>query len=276
MFTTAIIGFREFLEAFLIVGIFLGVSQKLVLKKEMEIGLAAVVGLVFALCFNIGVFFLGAHTRSLVTQQNIDAIESYLQIFSGLFLVYVIFSLHKRISQNKKEALAKVQQNIKKDMFDASLFFTIIFLIFREGFEIALFSASITLFSIFIQNVIGLLLGFAGAAVIGYLTYFAYTKFSIEKIYKVTEYIVILLGASLFQTGITKFINTYFTFSLSNVGSFHLQFLPGEDSFGGTLLQSFFGVDTGFSVARLLIMLLYIGVVFVIFLQKKNILTGVK
>ena len=271
MFTTAVIGFREFLEAFLIVGIFLGVSQNLALKKEMEIGLAAVIGLALALLLNIGVFFLGAHTQSMITEKNADAIESYLQIFSGLFLVYVVFSLHKRMNHNKKESLAKVHQNIKKDMFDVSLFFTIIFLIVREGFEIALFSSSITLFSVFIQNVSGLLLGFAGATIIGILTFFAYTKFSIGKIYKVTEYMIILLGASLFQIGVTKFLSTYFTFSLSNLGSFHLSFLPGEDSFVGTLLQSFFGVDNRFSAARLAIMVFYIAVMYLLFLNKRKI-----
>ena len=41
MFTTAIIAFREFLEAFLIVGVFLGISKKLNLNKEREIAFAS-------------------------------------------------------------------------------------------------------------------------------------------------------------------------------------------------------------------------------------------
>src|SRR5258708_21186279 len=114
MFTTVVIGFREFFEAFLIVGIFLGISRKLILKKELEIGLATFVGMFLSLLFNIGVFFLGAHTRSMVTEHNADAIESYLQIFSGLFLVYVVFSLHQQMNRNKKESLTKVHHNIKK------------------------------------------------------------------------------------------------------------------------------------------------------------------
>ncbi len=271
MFTTAVIGFREFLEAFLIVGIFLGVSQKLALKKEMEIGLATIIGMVLALLLNIFVFFLGEHTRSLVTVQNADAIESYLQIFSGLFLVYVVFSLHQRMNQNRKEMLTKAKENIKKEIFDISLFLLIIFMVVREGFEVALFSASISLFALFIQNIIGLFIGFAGAAVIGCLTYFAYTKFSIAKIYKATEYMIVLLGASLFQTGLTKFLSTHFTFSLSNLGSFHMNFLPGEDSFIGTLLQGFFGLDNDFSAARFMIMLFYIVVIYALFFHKRNI-----
>jgi len=275
MFTTAVIGFREFLEAFLIVGIFLGVSKKLNLKKEVEIGLAAAVGLLLALLLNIGVFFLGAHTRSLVTEHNADVIESYLQIFSGLFLVYVVFSLHQQMNKNKKESLAKVHQNIKKEIFDITLFFTIIFLILREGFEIALFSASISLFSLFVQNIIGLLLGFAVAAAIGLLTYVAYTKFSIGKIYKVTEYMIVILGAALFQTGVTNFLSTYNMFSLSDLGSFHLQFLPNEDSFFGSLLQGFFGVDSHFSFARLMVMLVYFSIIYILFLHKGNIVQKV-
>jgi FTR1 family protein len=271
MFTTAIIALREFLEAFLIVGIFLGVSRKLVLKKEFEIGIAAVIGMALSILLNIGVFFLGAHTRSMITEHNADVIESYLQIFSGLFLVYVVFSLHSRMNQNRKEMLAKAKENIKKEIFDISLFLLIIFLVVREGFEIALFSASITLFDLFIQNLIGLLIGFAGAAIIGSLTFFAYTKFPVSKVYKATEYLIVLLGASLFQTGITKFLDTHFTIMLSNMGSFHFSFLPSEDTFVGTFLQGFLGIDSEFSAVRLALMVLYISVVYFIFLHKRTV-----
>ena len=102
--------------------------------------------------------------------------------------------------------------------------------------------------------------------------HFAYTKFSIGKVYKTTEYMIVLLGASLFQTGVTNFFVTHFTFSLSNFGSFHLSFLPNEDSFIGTLLQSFLGIDSSFSLARLALMMLYIGIMYIIVFNKNNIL----
>lgn len=51
MITTAVISFREFLEAFLIVGVFLGISKKLNLKKEFEIGF------ILASMFGILMFF---------------------------------------------------------------------------------------------------------------------------------------------------------------------------------------------------------------------------
>jgi len=94
MITTAVISFREFLEVFLIVGVFLGISRKLNLKKEFEIGLAAVIGICFSLLLATGTYFFGNQVRGILTEKNAELLESYLMIFSGLFLAYVIFSLH--------------------------------------------------------------------------------------------------------------------------------------------------------------------------------------
>lgn len=57
MDTTAIITFREFLEAFLIIGVFLGMSKKLHLKKEIEITLAAGIGFAISISLAIVTYF---------------------------------------------------------------------------------------------------------------------------------------------------------------------------------------------------------------------------
>src|SRR3972149_4871345 len=97
MLATGLIAFREFLEAFLIVGVFLGISKKLKLKREVEIGLAAVVGIVVSLLMAIATYAFGDQARGILTEKNAELLESYLMIFSGFFLAYVIFSLHNMI-----------------------------------------------------------------------------------------------------------------------------------------------------------------------------------
>lgn len=271
MFTTAVIAFREFLEAFLIVGVFLGISKKLNLKIEKEIGFATATGLLLSLLLNIGVYAVGDHTRKFLTEKNADSIESYLMIFSGFFIAYVVFSLHKRMNPNRKEKLSQTNERLKTSVFDISLFLTIVFLVVREGFEIAFFTASISLFSVFMQNFLGLLIGFASASVIGILTFFAYIKFPIKWLFKATEVMIVLLGASLVQTGITKFLETHFNIYLSNMLSFHFQFLPNEDNFVGNLLQGFLGIDQGYSAARLIISMSYITAIYMLFYIQKKI-----
>jgi len=270
MITTAVISFREFLEAFLIIGVFLGISRKLGLKKELEIGLAAVIGIIFSLLLATGTYLFGNQVRGVLTEKNAELLESYLMIFSGLFLAYVIFSLHNVLRHSRAGTLIKAQQKLQENAFDISLFFTIVFLVIREGFEIALFTASTSLFFVFIQNFIGLMLGFVSASVLGIMTFFAYIKFSIGKVFKISEYMIIILGASLVQNGVTKLLKHGFNIDLSRILSFPLNFLPDKSSLIGHMMKSFIGLDREFSLAKLAIMAGYILIIYLIFLKKNN------
>ena len=270
MITTAVISFREFLEAFLIIGVFLGISRKLHLKKELEIGLAAVIGIIFSLLLATGTYLFGNQVRGVLTEKNAELLESYLMIFSGLFLAYVIFSLHNVLRHSRAGTLIKAQQKLQENAFDISLFFTIVFLVIREGFEIALFTASTSLFFVFIQNFIGLMLGFVSASVLGIMTFFAYIKFSIGKVFKISEYMIIILGASLVQNGVTKLLKHGFNIDLSRILSFPLNFLPDKSSLIGHMMKSFIGLDREFSLAKLAIMAGYILIIYLIFLKKNN------
>lgn len=270
MITTAVIAFREFLEAFLIVGIFLGISKKLNLKKEFEIGLAAIIGVIFSLLLATGTYFFGNQVHGILTEKNAELLEGYLMIFSGLFLAYVIFSLHDVISRNRTGALIKAKQKLQEKVFDFSLFSMIFFLVMREGFEIALFTASTSLFSIFIQNFIGLMMGFVAASILGVMTFFAYIKFSISKIFRFTEYMIIILGAALVQNGITELLEHGFDVHLSKILSISLDFLPHKSTVIGHMLKSFFGISREFSFSKLAIMGVYFLIIYLLFLKKKK------
>lgn len=270
MFATFLIAFREFLEAFLIIGVFLGISKKLNLKREKEICLASFVGFVFILLITSGTYLFGGMAHGILTEENADYLESYLLIFSGFFISYVVFSLHDLLGSNREKQMTNVHKRFKGNVFDFSLFLTIVFLVAREGFEIALFTASVSLFSEFIQNIYGMLFGFSIAGILSLLTYFAFVRLPVSKIFRITEYLIILLGAALVQTGITKLFETRFHILLSSMFPFHLKFLPGEDSLAGHILQGFFGIDQQFSAVRLGIMLVYIGIIYSFFMRKKH------
>lgn len=264
MITTAVISFREFMEAFLIVGVFLGISRKLNLKKEFEIGLASLVGVIFSLLLTTVTYLFGNRIQAVLTEKNTELLEGYLMVFSGLFISYVVFSLHNVIHRSRAGSLIKAHQKMQERIFDFSLFSTIVFLVAREGFEIALFTASTSLFFVFMQNFIGLILGFASASILGLMTFFAYIKFSIGKVFKYTEYMIIILGASLVQNGITELLEHGFDINLAKIMSFPLNFLPHKSTLIGHMMKSFFGLDREFSFSKFLIMLTYILVIYLL------------
>jgi len=268
MLATAIIAFREFFEAFLIVGVFLGVSRKLGLKREFEIGLAALVGLVLSLVMVVLTYLFSNQARAILTDANAHILESYLLVFSGVFIAYVIFSLHDALNKGRKEVLNQAQKKLFEGVFDVSLFFTIVILIVREGFEIALFTASASLLSTFLENFLGLMIGLLGASILGLLTVFAFVRLPIDKVFQWTKYLILLLGASMTQNGLTKLFAIHFNINLSDFGPLHLDFLPAVDSTVGHLLQGLFGVDSELSLVRLAVMVAYVGLVYFLFMRK--------
>lgn len=270
MIATGLISFREFLEAFLIIGVFLGISKKLKLKKELEISLAAITGIILSLLLATGTYFFGNEVRGILTEKKAELLEGYLMIFSGIFITYVIFSLHEVINKSRTGTLIKVKQKLNEKVFDFSLFSMIFFLVMREGFEIALFTASTSLFSVFIQNFIGLMLGFVAASILGVMTFFAYIKFSIGKIFRFTEYMIIVLGAALVQNGITELLEHSFDIHLSKILSIPLNFLPHKSTVIGHMLKSFFGISREFSFSKLAIMGGYFLIIYLLFLKKKR------
>lgn len=269
MFTTLIISFREFLEAFLIIGVFLGISRSLGLKREKEILCAALTGIILSLLLPTAAYLAGEHAKSILTEENAEAIQSYLMVFSGFFIAYVVFSLHQFFRRGRDLSLQKAREKITT-RFDLALFFTIIFFIFREGFEVALFTATASLLVTFRDNMMGLILGFALSSLVGMGTYFAYITLPIEKIFKYTEYLIILVGAALVKNGLTAMAELQLHLDLGNILPLPLRFLPDDEhSFIGHALNTLMGVEAHFSGAKLAIMICY--AFFVLLLLRRKI-----
>jgi FTR1 family protein len=273
MILTLVIAFREFLEALLIVGIFLGISKTLGLKREFEIILAACIGVGASLGLAIGTYFFSNQLRALLTEDISMSLEHYLLLISGIFIGYVVVSLHSFLNKGQQALIAKAKEQITEKAFDISLFLMIMFLVFREGFEIALFSASVSLSVPFLENLTGLFLGFAGASVIAGVAFFISSKIPLSKklighVFKFTEYLIIAIGAGLTQVGITGILSS-FNIYLSEILPLHLGFLPDSESFLGHVVQGILGVDQDFSGARLAVMLIYVFTLWFFFMRKK-------
>lgn len=271
MLSTYVISLREFLEVFLIIGVFLGISKKLSLGREREILTASLLGIVISFILPLAIFSVGDKASKIFTEKNTDLIEGYLMIFSGFFIAYVIFSLHNLFALKRSKLIINAHQKLQKNIFDLSLFMTIVFFIIREGFEISLFTATTSLFSKFIQNVEGLFAGFTTSAFLGLLTFITYIKFPVAKVFRITEYMILLLGAAFVKNGLGVLMENYLHVDLSKILPINLSFIPSEESsFFGHIAKNIFGLEQEFSVAKLTIMVSYIGFIYFLFLRRKK------
>lgn len=270
MIPTFLISVREYLEAFLIIGVFLGISRKLALHRGKEILAASATGMVISLALPIVVFLMGARASQVFTERNADLLEGYLMIFSGVFVAYVVFSLHKMFTLRRSKTIIEAHQKLQSNVFDISLFLTIAFFIIREGVEIALFTATTSLFSKFADNFIGLLLGFTVSSVLGFLTFFAYIKVSIGKVFRATEYLIVVMGASFVANGISELTDVYLGRHLEQILPVKLMFLPDSSSLIGGLIKTTTGMSQEYSIPMFAVTVTYIAILYALFLRKRS------
>ncbi|MBI3620424.1 FTR1 family protein [Candidatus Roizmanbacteria bacterium] len=270
MLTTLLIALREFLEVFLIIGVFLGISNKLKIGKEKEIAAAAALGIFLSFALATGEFLIGERAKFILTEKNADLLEGYLMIFSGFFIAYVILSLHKFFALKRTSAILQAHEKLKSHTFDLSLFFMIVFFVLREGFEIALFTATTSLFNKFAENMAGLLGGFFISFAVGLITCLAYVRLPISRIFQLTEYLLIFLGASLVKNGLGELFAAYFHIELSQVVPVRLWFLPAAETYAGHFIKQLFGVERNFSLLSLTMMAGYILCIYLLFYRTKK------
>ncbi len=270
--TIAILAFREFFEAFLIVSVFFGVSKRFDLKQEKELLLATTSGLAISVLLPVIVFLLGPTFKSLTSHENAELFEAYMLTFSGFFIAYVVFSMHKFLEPKRNQVLKQVKEKlIQKEAFNVSLFLTIVFFIAREGFEIAVLSAATTVFSDFMSNIAGLFIGFVAAGIVGAGLYFSYLKIPVCKIFQYTEYTIILFGAAMVKNGLAELVEQYMHIKVADLLPINLAFLPSDETFVGHIVKQLFGFEQGYSLVMLGIMGIYIAGMYLLFLRPVKI-----
>lgn len=257
MIASFLISFREYLEVFLIIGVFLGIDAKLQLDKRRHILTAAIVGTVISIILPIVTFYFSDLSKSVITEKNAELLEGYLMVFAGVFLAYVVISLHRYYQLARGKRILELHTMMQEKRFDYSLYATIIFFVLREGFEIALFTTATSLFSTFMQNMQGLIAGFVVAAICGYAATIAYIRFPLQKVFQVTEYMIVLLGAALMKNGVTELFEVLGDVHLKTWLPLPLPFLPDSSTFMGAFVKAMTGIESNFSVAKLGIMFGY-------------------
>ncbi len=108
------------------------------------------------------------------------------------------------------------------------------------------------------------------AGIIGIGTSLAYVRLPVKRVFQATEYLIILLGAALFQNGVTELIKNYWHVQLSHIMPFPVSFLPDVNGIIGHAVQTFTGIDREFSLARLAVMAGYIAIVYTLFIKKSK------
>ena len=199
MIATALISFRESLEALIVIGVLYGFNRKFKLNKESFIIKGALLGFLTGTVLVLSLLYVMFKQRLAMPEDEFEILEQVLLLFSGVFLIFVTLVIHPFIAKQKNKHINSTME--KKDLSGFSLGILSFFLVLLEGVETILFISSSSFASSFVENMQGLIIGFCLSIITTILIYKTYLKVHIQKLFKITEYILFTYGFYLIVKG---------------------------------------------------------------------------
>lgn len=197
MLANLIIGFREGLEAALIIGILAAYLVKLNRRSELP-KLWLGVGIAVAVAVALGVI-LGVLVENVPEGTN-ELIAGLTSIVAVVFVTWMIFWMARQSRALSKDLRSQVDQAEKTAWAIAGVAFLAVA---REGIETSVFLwSSSRAAGADTLPVVGALIGFAAAAILGYAIYRGAVKLNLSKFFAYTGAFLIVVAAGILSYGI--------------------------------------------------------------------------
>ena len=238
MVPSLLIGLREGLEAALIVGLVLGVLQKME-KHEYKpiiwygVAAATLISVISALVIQ-GV---GAKLEGRAEQ----IFEGLTMFLAAAVLTWMIFWM-QRMSRQMQKGLESEVRNAVRQSQTLGLFGIAFFAVLREGIETALFLSAAAMTASTREALIGGILGIFIAILLGWALFASTIRLNVRRFFQVTSVLLILFAAGLLTHGVHEFHEAGLIPGLINPVWDTNTFL-NEDSIFGKLLKSLFGYN---------------------------------
>lgn len=266
-----ITGFREGLEAFLIIILMIRYFKKTEqLKYVKQVYLGSYVGIGISLVFGLLMYWITTSLGS--SGNNIDKLwESIISLVAVGLITTLIYYMIK----NKGKIAGEITNKIEMNLSMRGILILAALLIAREGAEITLFIlASADKFSFLVGSMSGILI----AVVLGILLSKSLVRVNLSTIFNITLFYLILQAGFLFGYSVHEFLSYFKGFNLvSNDWFLYTKlfdlsdtFLNHKESFIGILLYALVGWYSKPEIIQFVIQYLYTGLFLYLFFKSRK------
>lgn len=260
MFSSALITFRETVEAALVVGIvltFLTKTNQDIFKKYVWKGMG--VGILFAisLAFILEAVFGG------LSGKTEEIFEGVLMLITAGFLTWMIMWVHRQ-----KDVAKRIKKQVAihaKEGYGLGIFFLTATSVLREGTETVLYLKASSLVSQSNQ-LFGAVIGMIVALGLGYTLFKWALRVNLSLVFNITSAFLMLFAAGLVMHGVHEFqeVGIIPVFSFDPV--FSISHILDHNSVVGSLLRALFGYTSKPTILELLSYVSFI--VLILWLQR--------
>lgn len=266
LFSSALIGLREGLEAALVVSIliaFLVKSDQRSALKWVWFGVAAAL----VICVGIGTAI--AYTIGELRFEQQEIVGGTLSIVAVGFVTWMIFWMRATARTIAKELRGKLSDAL--EIGPVAVAVMALLAVGREGLEtMAFFYANVrTAERGVTQPLIGFVVGIAVAIVLGWLIYRGAIRFDMARFFTWTGVLLVFVAAGILAYGLHDLQEARVLPGLDTL-AFDLSGPLPEDSWYGALLKGLFNYSAQTTVLQAVVWVLYVAVVLTVFLWPRR------
>lgn len=269
MLPSLLLSLREGLEAALIVGIVIGLLNRLDrqhLKASVWQGVAAAVAA--SILAGVGLNLLGMKFEGRAE----EIFEGLATLFAAGVLTWMILWMQKQGKNLKNRIESKTAQAL---VSGRRALFTLAFIaVFREGLELALFLLATSFVTEGILTLIGAVVGLGTAVILGWVLFSSTKRLSLQGFFKVTNILLILFAAGLVAYGVHELNEAGWIPSVVE-HIWDINHILNEKSQVGLVLKALFGYNGNPSLTEVIAYLSYSAILYTTYLnfQRRNLLS---
>ncbi len=261
MLPSLLLSLREGLEAALIVGIVIGLLNRLDsqhLKASVWQGVAAAVAA--SILAGVALNLLGMEFEG----QAEEIFEGLATLFAAGVLTWMILWIQKQGKNLKIRIETKTAQAL---VSGRNALFTLTFIaVFREGLELALFLLATSFVTEGFLTLIGAFVGLAAAVILGWVLFSSTMRLSLRGFFKVTNILLILFAAGLVAYGVHELNEAGWIPSVVE-HVWDINHILNEKSQVGLMLKTLFGYNGNPSLTEVIAYLVYIAILSTTYLR---------
>jgi len=268
MLPSFILSLREGIEAALIIGIILGVLNKLnqqELKASLWRGVLLAVGL--SVAFGIGLNAIGMEFSG----RSEEIFEGLAMLLAAAFLTWMIMWMQREGGQLQREIENRtVQATYRRG--STALFFLAFLAVFREGIELALFLIATRMATDPVSVLIGASLGFAAAILLGWLLFTSTRRLNLRRFFQITNVLLLFFAAGLVAHGVHELNEARWIPTIIEP-VWDINHIISDNSQVGSIFKALFGYNGNPSLTEVLAYVGYFAVLgIIIFRSQRNLI----
>jgi len=251
MLPSLLLSLREGLEAALIVGIVIGLLNRLNrqhLKGAVWQGVAAAVAA--SLLAGLGLNLLGMGFEGKAE----EIFEGLATLFAAGVLTWMILWMQKQGKNLKKNIESETAQAL--DTGKKALFALAFIAVFREGLELALFLLATSFVTSGTPTLMGAVVGLAAAVILGWLLFSSTSRLSLRGFFQATNILLILFAAGLVAYGVHELNEAGWIPSVVE-HVWDINHIINEKSQMGLILKALFGYNGNPSLTEVIAYVMY-------------------